>query len=208
MKQIVGYWREIVIVILIGLLLLVYQKPITNTTIEVKKVKVKTPEIVGKFNKPDKQEEIPSKGKDSIMFKNTLVYVESKVNKDAVKRYIEAEDKLAVFTEEVRQRDYITDYSDDNLELSVSTSTQGKLINQFPKYKIKEKEIKVKETTITKVVEKKDNFGFILGSGFNQDNFTKEANYEVITGIRIKKVSILGSVNSKQNLGLKVLYEF
>jgi hypothetical protein len=208
MRELVSYWREIVIVVLVGVLLGVNPKSASNTKVEVKEVKVKIPEVVGKFNKPEKQEELPSKGKDSIVFKSTTVYVESKVNKEAVRRYLEAEDKLAIFTEEVRQRDYITDYTDDNIELSVSTSTQGKLISQIPTYKIKEREVKVKETTITKIIEKKDNFGFIIGSGFSQDNFTKEADYEIITGIRVKKVSILGSVNSKQNLGLKVLYEF
>jgi hypothetical protein len=208
MKTLVSYWRELTIVILIGILLVVSQKNKIQTKIDTKEIVVKIPEVNGVFKTPVTQKELLSKEKDTVLYKDKVLIVESKINKDAVKRYLEAEDKLAAFTEEVRQRDYITDYSDENLDLSVTTSIQGKLISQIPKYKVKEKEIKLTETTITNTIEKKDNFGIILGAGFIQNNLTNTPNYELVTGVRIKKVTILGSVNTQKNTGLKILFEF
>lgn len=208
------YWRELLIVLLIVVLAINPKFTSTDTKVKIitKDSIVKIPAIDGEFNKPSHTQEIPSKTKDSIIYKETKIYVESKVNKDAIKRYLEAEDKLKEFTEGIRQRDYTTDFSDDNIELTIRTSVEGKLISEVPKYKIKEKEVKVqvKEviTTITNTIEKKDKFGILVGGGYNHSlDLTKPSSFEVNAGVRIGKVNIIGSANTSKQVGGKILIE-
>ena len=212
-----AYWRELLIVLLlVAVVVLAINPKFISTDTKVKVVTrdsiVKVPAINGEFNKPDNIQEIPSKTKDSIIYRENKVYVESKINKDAVKRYIDAEDKLREFTDAIRQRDYTTDFSDDNLELTIRTSVEGKLISEVPKYKIKEKEVKVqiKEvfTTVTKTIEKKDKFGILVGGGYNHSlDLLKPSNFEVNAGIRLGKVNIIGSANTSKQVGGKILIE-
>lgn len=211
------YWRELLIVLLLVAVVILAINPkyiSTNTNVKVntRDSIIKIPAISGEFNKPDNVNEIPSKTKDSIIYKEIKVYVESKINKDVIKRYIDAEDKLKEFTNAIRQRDYTTDFSDENLELTIITSVEGKLISEVPKYKIKEKEAKVqiKEvfTTITNTIEKKDKFGVLIGGGYNHSlDLLKPSNFEVNAGIRLGKVNIIGSANTAKQVGGKILIE-
>jgi len=138
----------------------------TKTSTIVKDVNVMVPGRDGTFLKPSNQSEIPSKGKDSIVYYDKLIYVESDVDEAMVQDYKSAKDslqKLQVFLNGVRQREYVSEYEDNYLKLKVNTKVKGTLVDLKPTYTIKPQTIVVQEKTITKETTVTSRFAMFAG---------------------------------------------
>lgn len=161
------YWA--IIGVLITLLILQHScqgNGDTKTTVTTRDVDVIVPGSEGSFETPTNQHELPSAGKDSIVYYDKLIYVESKVNKELVDKYKAAEneiDRLNVFLNSIRERDNVTEFEDDYLKLKIDTKVQGKLKEVKPSYIIKPRTITIPETTITKETTVSSKFALFAG---------------------------------------------
>lgn len=181
----------------------------TKTT--VKQVPYTIPAQGGIFDKPTNQSEIPSAGKDSIVFYDKLIYIESPVNKETVEKYKSAQneiDRLNILLDGIRQREYISNFEDNFISIQAKTKVEGQLKDLQLSYNLKPREVLVPETTIEKTIIQKDNFGWLAGGGVKQNLETQDLNYEVNAGIRLGKISILGSANTRKEAGLSAIIEF
>lgn len=213
MKFLKENWKNITIGgLLLIILLLVRCQPKEEVVIEYKDRIVTLPEIVGDLT-PDKIEELPSRGTDSIIYKDKVIYSTRPFDKKKVAEYLDAKTdsiRIAMYLEAKQEREYNTDLSDENVELKVWTKTIGEMVDLKAFYKVKERDIVIQEKIITKtVIEKGKRFALVGGGGYNHP-LTEDvnANFEVIAGIRIGKVSLLGSANTERTVGGKILLEF
>lgn len=209
--MILKYWREITIAVLIIAVISLLRdcNPKPTTKVTTKDVTVKIPEVVGTLE-PSNSTELPSRGTDSIIYKDKIIYSTHPFDKVAAEKYLKATDSLKnlLYIQSIQERENVTDFSDKNLELKIWTKTQGQLKDIKADYKIKEREVVVQEKTITNTIVKKDKFGVILGGGYNHALDTKvNSSYEVNAGIRLNKVTVLGSATSEKQIGGKILIE-
>lgn len=207
------YWREVLIVGLIITLILAFTKcqPQEDTKIDYKDVEVKIPEINGEFEKPSKETELPSAGADSIVYKDRVIYSTHPLNKEWAEKVKKAKDSIQILNllvESIQERENITDFSNDDLELKVHTKVRGELKDVTAKYKIKERTAIVQEKTITKTIIEKDPSGFVVGGGYNHslDTNTKSS-FEGNAGFRLGKVTVLGGLNTNLQVSGKLLIE-
>lgn len=138
----------------------------TKTTTTIKDVEVTVPGRDGVLTKPTDQTELPSSGKDSIVYYDKLVYVESKANQEAVDKYKSAKneiDRLNVLLESTRQREYVSDFEDENISLKIHTKVFGLLDEVVPQYQIKPQKITVQEKTILKETTVSSKFALYAG---------------------------------------------
>jgi len=181
----------------------------TKVTITDKKVLI--PEVNGKFDKPTNTTQLPSKAKDSIIYFDKLIYVESAVNKETAQKYQDAKtelDKLNIFLNGIRERDYISNFNDSLVEIQAKSKVKGNLEAIQLSYKLKPREVIVQEKTIERTIVKTDPFGVLAGGGVNQNIDTRKVNYEANAGIRIKDFTILATFNTNKDAGVKALIEF
>lgn len=207
------YWREIAIVILITLLIFSFRdcSPEVSTVTTYKDVKVKVPEIVGEL-KPSNITELPSTKSDSIIYKDRVIYSTHPFDKKLAENYLKATDSLKdlLYIKSIQEKENISDFSDQYLDLKIRTKVQGELKDIKADYKIKEREVTVQEKTITNTItiEKKDKFGWVVGGGYNHSlDLKNNSSFEVNGGIRLGKVTFLGSATTEKTLGGKLLIE-
>lgn len=211
--MILKYWKEVIIAVLILALILSFTKcqPEEKTTATTRDVEVKIPEIKGEFEKPSKETELPSSGKDSIVFRNKVIYTTHPIDKVLAERLKKAKDSIEILNiaiEASQIRENITDFSNDDIELKVYTKVQGQLKEVKPQYKIKERTAIVQEKTITKTVIEKDPSGIILGGGYNHSLDTQtKSSFEANAGVRLGKVTALGGINTNMQVSAKLLIE-
>jgi len=207
------YWREILIGLLVITVIALLKdcNPETSTVTTYKDVKVKVPEVVGTLI-PETNTELPSKGTDSIIYKDKIIYSTHPFDKNLAEKYLKSTDSLKnlLFIKSIQEKENITDFSDKNIELKVRTTVQGQLKDIKADYKIKEREVIVQEKTITNtvLVDKTPKIGFLLGGGYNHSlDLKNNSSFEVNAGIRIKKVTVLGSATTEKTIGGKILIE-
>ena len=211
MELLKKYWRELIIVLLI-IFLLVDCNPQESTKVTVKDVEVEVPGSEGVFGDPKEQTELPSKGKDSIVIKKETIYSTHPLDKILAEKLKNAKDSveiLKIAIEAIQERENITDFSNDKLDLKVHTLVQGQLKDIKVDYKIYPQKVIVQEKTIEKTVLVKDNFGTIILGKYNHTlDPNTPSSLEVGAGIRIKKVSILGTINTNKQIGIGTIIEF
>lgn len=208
------YWREILIAFLIVLLIFSFRdcSPETSTVTTYKDVKVKVPEIVGEL-KPSNITEIPSKGTDSIIYKNRIIYSTHPFDKNLAKKYLKSTDSLKdlLYIRSIQEKENISDFSDQYIDLKIRTKVQGELKDIKADYKIKEREITLQEKTITNTItvkEPRDRFSWVVGVGYNHSlDLRNNSSFEANAGIRLGKVIILGSATTEKQLGGKILIQ-
>jgi len=210
MELLKKYWREILIFLLI-VVLVTDCDPKEKTTVTYKDVEVEVPGSEGVFAEPKSQTELPSKGKDSVEIKGNTIYSTHPLDKVLAERLKNAKDSLEILRiaiEASQERENITDFSNDKLDLKVHTLVQGQLKDIKVDYKIHPQKVIVQEKTIEKTVLVKDNFGTIILGKYNHTlDPTTPNSLEVGAGIRIKKFSILGTINTNNQVGIGALVE-
>jgi len=184
----------------------------TDTKVTVTEREVEIPEVKGGFESPKTFEENPGQVDTIKITEKVFITVPNKVDRELLAKYTSATDsieKLHLYVKSIQEKSYTTDYSDENLTLTVDTKVRGELLEQTPKYKIHRQKITVRdtlrETTITKL--KKDNFGTIIGGGMMKSLNNEKDAFEISAGVRVGKVTILGSGNTNSQVGLKALIE-
>lgn len=206
------WWREALIIGLIVTLLLTKNcNPQESTKVTIKDVEVEVPGSDGVFTQPKSQTELPSKGVDSIIYRNKTIYSTHPIDKELAERLKNAKDSIEVMKiaiEASQERENITDFSNDKLDLKVHTLVQGQLKDIKVDYKIHPQKVTVQEKTIEKTVLIKDNFGTIILGKYNHTlDPNNPSSLEVGAGIRIKKVSILGTINTNKQIGIGTVIE-
>lgn len=126
--------KYLIIIILTGIIFL--QRSCYKEHVNI----VNLPEIKGSFD-TIKPKEIPSK-KEYVYttLKGKTIYLTNPVNDSLVKEYEKAQDlicKLQLYLDAVSEREYLTEYDNDTLNLKVYSKTQGILLKQKPSYTIK-----------------------------------------------------------------------
>jgi len=206
------YWKDAVIVLLIILLALFFRncQPEESVLVETKDVKVRIPEVVGSFNTPQNETELPSKHSDSILYKNRYIYSTHPIDKELAAKFLKSNDSLKnlLYIKSIQERENVTDFSDDKLELKIYSKVQGQLLDVRADYKIKPQEVTVQEKTITKTIIQKDNFSFLAGGGLNTNLDTRKLSYGVDAGIRIKNTILLAGINTNKDISTKLIFQF
>lgn len=147
------YWA--IIAVLIGLLIVQHScegDGETKTTVTTRDVDVVIPGSGGVIEKPTSETELPSAGKDSIIYMDKIIYVASKADTVVVNKYINAptdNDKMAVLLDATRERDYVSEFEDDKIKIKIDSKVNGILKSTKPTYFIKPQTVTVQETTIT-----------------------------------------------------------
>jgi len=206
------YWREIVIGIMAIFIIVLLKdcNPEPSTVTTYKDVKVKVPEIVGTLT-PKSNTELPSQGTDSIIYKDRLIYSTHPFDKKLAEKYLKANDSLKsiIYIQSIQEKENISDFSDNNIELKVRTKVQGQLKDIKADYKIKEREVVVQEKTITNtIVKEAPKFGLLLGGGYNHSlDLKNNSSFEFNAGIRIKNVTVLAGATTEKTVGGKILIE-
>lgn len=205
-------WKNITILIM-GLTILSLLRdcnPETSTVTTYKDVKVKVPEIIGTLT-PKTITELPSQGTDSIIYKDRIIYSTHPFDKKLAEKYLKANDSLKsiIYIQSIQEKENLSDFSDNNIDLKIITKVKGELKDIKADYKIKEREIVVQEKTITNtIVKEASKFGILAGGGYNHSlDLKNNSSFEVNAGIRIKKLTILGSATTEKTIGGKVLIE-
>jgi len=152
-------WEYIVIIGLIIALLVQHScQGDGETTITERKVPYTIEAQKGEFDKPTRQDELPSKGRDSVKYFDKIIYVQSKVNDSIVDLYKSAKtenEKMQVLLNGIRERDYISDYSDSLVDIQAKTKVEGTLKEAKLTYTLKPRTVQVTEKTILKTTSSK-----------------------------------------------------
>lgn len=213
MELLKNYWREILMFIMAIVIIILAQdcKPKEEIKVTYQDVEKIVPGSEGVFTKPKSQTELPSKGVDSIIYRNKTIYSTHPIDKELAERLKNAKDSIEVMKiaiEASQERENITDFSNDKLDLKVHTLVQGQLKDIKVDYKIHPQKVTVQEKTIEKTVLIKDNFGTIILGKYNHTlDPNNPSSLEVGGGIRIKKVSILGTINTNKQIGIGTVIE-
>lgn len=150
-----------------------------------------------------------AKETDTVFIAGEAIYVASPVDEELKKELENSQNKIAVLLDAARKREYSQDFSDSIVDINVKTSVYGKLDNAQVSYKTKDRTIKVKETTIEKTTIKTDKFGVLGLVKYNKNlDPDKQSNIEAGAGIRINKLSLVGTINTQKQAGIGVIIEF
>lgn len=211
MELLKRWWRELLIIVFLIILITDCNPKQDSTKVTIKDVEIEVPGSEGVFTKPKLQTELPSKGVDSIIYRNKVIYSTHPIDKDLSERLKNAKDSLEVMKiaiEASQERENITDFSNEKLDLKVHTLVQGQLKDIKVDYKIHPQKITLQEKTIEKTIIKEDNFGVLVTGKYNHTIDPKNpSSLEVGGGIRIKKVSVLGTVNTNKQIGIGTVIE-
>lgn len=103
---------------------------------------------------PEKRDSFPTKGDlvpietkeiTKILYKDSIITVPT-VNQDLVDKYLQTKeelDKLKLYTEAIKINNYETKFDNKDLELTIKSKTEGKLLEITPSYVIKQQNINV-----------------------------------------------------------------
>lgn len=213
MELLKKWWREGTMFIMTIIIIILAQdcNPKEEIKVTYKDVEKIIPGSEGVFTKPKSQTELPSKGVDSIIYRNKTIYSTHPLDRELAEKLRNAKDSIEVMRiaiEASQERENITDFSNDKLDLKVHTLVQGQLKDIKVDYKIHPQKIIVQEKTIEKTIIQKDNFGWLVTGKYNHTlDPINPSSLEVGGGIRIKKVSVLGTINTNKQLGIGTIIE-
>jgi hypothetical protein len=143
---------------------------------------VNVPEIKGTFTTVTPKE-IPSKTKYVYKtLKGKEIHLTNPVNDSLVRQYEKANDsicKLNLYLDAISQREYLTEYDNDTINLKVYSKVQGTLLEQKPTYVIKARKL-------------------------NSVERVKESKFAVYTGVDIFDNKSLNNFGTKASLGFQI----
>lgn len=207
-------WIYIALIVILALLLLTKaceSGEVTNTKITTKQVPHTIPEQKGGFEKPTNSSELPPKKPDTVFIGGDPIYVPSPLDpelKAELEKSRNETERYKALAEANREREYSNDFEDEFVSINSKITVYGKLKDNQIKYIMKPRTVMVPETTIEKTVTKNKTVGWLVGAGYKQNIETKLPNYEVNAGIRINKLNILVSGNTRKEVGAGIIVEF
>lgn len=179
----------------------------TKTTTTVKDVNIIVPGKDGQFDTPTNQTELPSQGKDSILIYDKIVYVESKVNEELKAKLEKSEDKYSLLLDAVRERDYVTEFEDDNIKMRISTKVEGNLVDLKPIYNIKPQTVTLQEKTITKETTISSKFALYAGVNAQTNTSLGKIAPGADIGVQINNKTILSAgINTDKDVTVGVKF--
>ena len=193
------------LIIIILIIIIFLQRSCYNKSVNI----VKVPEVKGTFDTV-KPKEISSKIKYVYTTsKGKSIYLKNPVNDSLVKQYEHAMDsicKLQLYLDAVSEREYLTEYDNDTINLKVYSKVQGTLLKEKPSYVIKTRSVEVskliKEPKFTmyagvEVFDNKlfNNFGVKASLGFQNKSkdiltFSYDTHRNFYVGYSVKLFSI------------------
>lgn len=184
------------LIIFILILIIYLQRSCTNKNVVV----VKTPELKGSFNTV-KPKEIPSKTKYVyVTLKGKTINLTNPVNDSLVKAYEKSQDsicKLQLYIDVVSEREYLTEYNNDTINLKVYSKTQGVLLSQKPSYVIKSRTVDVP------IKAKEQKFATYLGVDIFDNRSFNNFGVKASLGFQNKNKDILTiAYDTRQNIYL------
>ena len=161
-----------------------------TSPIETKIIKVTIPEVSGKSPIVINPKPIISI-KDSLVYKDTIIYTENPLDKELINRYVKLEsekDKLIAYLNSIQIRKYKIPFENDTIKIIGNVEVQGELKSLNYDWTIKQKTlnipIEIKKPTMNLL------FGGSVSNSIELDKFNFNAN----VGIQRKNGDlILGS---------------
>lgn len=194
--------KDIIIILLVLFMLWFVQ---CGNNKEPQVIKIEVPERVIKIDKADSIVYIPSKPQ-IIKIDGKEIQTENPVNLEMLKELIEAQRRgdsvevLKKYIAAIGEKEQIRTFKQDGVKVDVTSKTRGDLLSQSVEVLIEKHNILVPI--------KEDKFGFLASGAYKQNLDSKESNFEVGAGVRIKKISVLGNINTNKEVGVTLIKEF
>lgn len=194
--------KDIIIILLVLFMLWFVQ---CGNNKEPQVIRIEVPERVIKIDKADSIVYIPSKPQ-IIKIDGKEIQTENPVNLEMLKELIEAQRRgdsvevLKKYIAAIGEKEQIRTFKQDGVKVDVTSKTRGDLLSQSVEVLIEKHNILVPI--------KEDKFGFLASGAYKQNLDSKESNFELGAGIRIKKISVLGNINTNKEVGVTLIKEF
>ena len=178
--------------IIIGIIILIISFFIGRWTSpkEAKIVKVTIPELSGKSPIIINPKPIISI-KDSLVYKDTIIYTENPLDKELINRYVKLEsekDKLIAYLNSIQIRKYKIPFENDTIKIVGDVEVQGELRSLKYNWTIKERKLDIP------VNLKKPTMNLLLGGSVSNSIELDKFNFNANVGIQRKNGDlILGS---------------
>ncbi|HET8885874.1 MAG TPA: hypothetical protein VFM70_05920 [Salinimicrobium sp.] len=190
-------WTYIVIAIL---LLILFFKGCDSEP-KKKTIEVKVPEITAELPE-QKPEHKNAKDPVEVKWKEKVIEVPNPVNEELAIAYQKAKDSLErykMYLDAIQMREFISEYEDDNLKLTLTGMVQGEVQSIKPTYTIKER------TATAEVEEKETVFRLLGGVEFGNNTMLNDFRYKANLGFQNAKGNILRGSFSNEN-GINYIY--
>ena len=177
---------------IIGILILILSFFIGRWTspIETKIIKVTIPEVSGKSPIVINPKPIISI-KDSLVYKDTIIYTENPLDKELINRYVKLEsekDKLIAYLNSIQIRKYKIPFENDTIKIIGDVEVQGELRSLKYNWTIKERKLDIP------VNLKKPTMNLLFGGSVSNSIELDKFNFNANVGIQRKNGDlILGS---------------
>ena len=178
--------------IIIGIIILIISFFIGRWTspIETKIIKVTIPEVSGKSPIVINPKPIISI-KDSLVYKDTIIYTENPLDKELINRYVKLEsekDKLIAYLNSIQIRKYKIPFENDTIKIIGNVEVQGELKSLNYDWTIKERKLDIP------VNLKKPTMNLLFGGSVSNSIELDKFNFNANVGIQRKNGDlILGS---------------
>lgn len=163
---------------------------------ETKTITIKTPEIKGEFKSPEVLVPESNEIKTIIKFKDTTLVI-PQVNEELMQKYLALQnendiakkenEQLKLYSDAIKINTYKTNFNNDDIDLTITSKTQGTLLEIKPEYIIKSK-------NITTEIPKEKQKVFQLNAGV-YSTYSKELK-TFDPGIKLDMIGKKGSVLS------------
>ena len=161
-----------------------------TSPIETKIIKVTIPEVSGKSPIVINPKPIISI-KDSLVYKDTIIYTENPLDKELINRYVKLEsekDKLIAYLNSIQIRKYKIPFENDTIKIIGNVEVQGELKSLNYDWMIKQKTLNIP------IEIKKPTMNLLLGGGVSNSIELDKFNFNANVGIQRKNGDlILGS---------------
>ena len=178
--------------IIIGIIILIISFFIGRWTSpkETKIIKVTIPEVSGKSPIVINPKPIISI-KDSLVYKDTIIYTENPLDKELINRYVKLEsekDKLIAYLNSIQIRKYKIPFENDSIKIVGDVEVQGELRSLKYNWTIKERKLDIP------VNLKKPTMNLLFGGSVSNSIELDKFNFNANLGIQRKNGDlILGS---------------
>ena len=161
-----------------------------TSPIETKIIKVTIPEVSGKSPIVINPKPIISI-KDSLVYKDTIIYTENPLDKELINRYVKLEsekDKLIAYLNSIQIRKYKIPFENDTIKIIGNVEVQGELKSLNYDWTIKERKLDIP------VNLKKPTMNLLFGGSVSNSIELDKFNFNTNVGIQRKNGDlILGS---------------
>ena len=161
-----------------------------TSPIETKIIKVTIPEVSGKSPIVINPKPIISI-KDSLVYKDTIIYTENPLDKELINRYVKLEsekDKLIAYLNSIQIRKYKIPFENDTIKIIGDVEVQGELKSLNYDWTIKQKTLNIP------IEIKKPTMNLLLGGSVSNSIELDKFNFNANVGIQRKNGDlILGS---------------